>query len=207
TGDAADTGTVTRSNVRPGDPEDVGGAPAGGASSSSSSSSRSTPGGVPGAELSPEERDAIERSGAQPLRDSLAHADSIARADSIRAAAAAAGVASAAGLRDPAGATQAAGNVRGATDTATPATRPPQQIPGAMVYATVFIGSRCRGVSLRVNGARPTNIGGGSVREIPVLAGRAELQVRTLRGEAWDTVMTVEAGRRYPIGILPLNCR
>src|SRR5690606_28390966 len=120
--------------------------------------------------------------------------------DSIRAAAAGAG----SGFVSPS--TQAAQR-QGATDTAVRATQPPQDIPGSMVYGALFIGSSCRGAALSINGVRIGTIGGGTMRRTPVVVGEARISVRTLGGARWDTVMTVEAGREYRVGMRPLRCR
>lgn len=227
TGDAADTGAVTRSQTGQGAPEDIGvsrGSRSGAADASTPSAASGVEGGAP---LTPEELDAIQRAAAQAVRDSIARADSlqradsIARADSIRRAAAALGGAAASGLRQPTptrrqiirdsiAALRAAAMRAGAagnTDTAVAATQPPQTIPQSFVYGTVLIGSRCPSAVLYVDGAAERPIGQRGIQELRQVAGSVTLRVRTLSGARWDTTFTVTAGREHRIGFRPLRCQ
>lgn len=95
---------------------------------------------------------------------------------------------------------------RNTGDTAVRATPGPQPIPGSLVYATVYIGSDCANASLSLNGS-PLRGLGPTPAQIPVLAGDVRLTLHVGELQRWDTLMTVEAGREYRIGVRPGECR
>lgn len=160
-------------------------------------------------------RDSIEQVVAAALRDSIARVDSIRRADSVANAESVAltrrqrrqqiirdSLAALAAARRNGGAAAS----RAPTDTAVPAPAPPTQIPGAMVYGTLRIGSRCPGAVLYI-GDEMRPIGGSGIQNLQQLSGSVRLQVRTLAGIRWDTTFTVNAGQTHTVGFRPLRCQ
>ncbi len=90
-------------------------------------------------------------------------------------------------------------------DTAVPAPAPPLQIPSEMIYGRIYIGSRCEGAELSIEGgpqAQPIS----GLRNIEHISGPVRLRVRTRRGVPWDTAFTVEAGVQHRIGYRPVIC-
>lgn len=169
-------------------------------------------------------RDSIEQVVAAALRDSLARVDSLRRADSAarvasqeltrrqrRAQIIRDSLAALAAARRNAGAAStttapAPAGVRTPVDTAVPAVNPPATIPGAMVYGTIRIGSRCPGAVLYIgDDVRP--IGGRGIQELQQMSGSVRLEVRTLAGIRWDTTFTVNAGVTHTVGNRPGRCQ
>jgi serine/threonine protein kinase len=93
------------------------------------------------------------------------------------------------------------------TDTAVAATRPPQTIPGAFVYGTLRIGSRCPGAVLYLGPRDVRPIGRRGLQDIEQMQGPVRIQVRTLAGASWDTTFTVTSGTLHTIGFRPVRCQ
>lgn len=150
-------------------------------------------------------RDSIEQVVAAALRDSIARVDSIRRADSVANAESLALTRRQRRqqiIRDSLAAIVAARRNLPANPTATP----PPPIPGAMVYGTVRIGSRCPGAVLYVGDSmRP--IGQAGIQNLQQVSGSLRLQVRTLAGIRWDSTFIVNAGETHTIGFRPLRCQ
>jgi serine/threonine protein kinase len=95
----------------------------------------------------------------------------------------------------------------GGVDTARLSEVGPQPIPGAMVYGTIRIGSRCPGAVLYVADEDVRPIGARGIQELQRVAGVVRLRVRTLAGADWDTTFTVNGGSTHTIGFRPLTCQ
>ncbi len=151
-------------------------------------------------------RDSIEQALAASMQDSLAREDSARRADSLARV-----DASPAGrrqlrqqlIRDSIAALSAA---RGRPQTAVPAPAAPAEIPSAMVFGVVRIGSNCPGSVLVVNGETRSLVR-RRMLDVQQLSGEVRLAVRTFGRARWDTTLTVASGVTYTLGFRPVRCQ